>query len=314
MTYKTVFRVGMVLFGLNSAAVFGQEIQPNSQTQRHSNLSIQPIVLPATQEENLPYIIEVAGSTDEEIVPAESASMEPDLDLRGKGNYEIFRLAGEAYERDDLEKAAAYYQALIDRGVRHGDVYYNLANTYVRMSDHFGLAILYYEKALELRPRDPDIQHNLDYARTFLIDEPPKAPLSALDTLLILHRQTTFNETFWILAALNFLLVAFLLVRTLNLKLSRSVYYGYLRGVVVVLFLLQVASAGAKVWEERNVRVGVILSDDVQAKAAPQAEETLIELNSGTKVGILDTRSGYAHIRLPDGVPAFIPRNEIGEI
>jgi len=314
MTSKTLYLLAALQLVLLGADANARGAERPDSSKPSANLSIQPIVLPATGEANLPYLIEVISSTDEEIVPAETEREKDKLDLRGKGNFEIFQLAGEAYDRDDLETAAAYYHALLDRRVRHGDVYYNLANTYFRMSDQFGQAILFYEKALELRPRDPDIHHNLDYAKTFLIDEPPRVPPSAMDTLLILHRQTTFNETFWILAILNAILVAFLLIGTLNLKFSRSVYYGYLRGVVVVLFLLQVASAGVKVWEERNVKEGVILSDGVHAKASPKAEETLIELNSGTKVEILDSRSGYAHIRLPDGVPAFIPKTEIGEI
>lgn len=118
------------------------------------NLSIAPIILPSTGSEDLPYLIEVAGASDEEILPHEPTEKKPELDLRGKGDYELFQLAGEAYDRDDLEIASAYYHALIDRGVRHGDVYFNLANTYFRMSDKFGWAILFYEKALRLRPRD----------------------------------------------------------------------------------------------------------------------------------------------------------------
>ncbi|MBW7937422.1 MAG: hypothetical protein H3C63_00820, partial [Candidatus Omnitrophica bacterium] len=67
-------------------------------------------------------------------------------------------------------------------------------------------------------------------------------------------------------------------------------------------------------WVEEPIREGVILADAVSATASPKSDKTLVELNSGTRVRILDIRDGYAHIRLPDGVPGFIPEEKIGEI
>ncbi len=238
-----------------------------------------------------------------------------EVDITGMGNSQIFRLGNEAYEKDQFEEAIAYYQAIVDRGGRNGYLFFNLANAYFRTGD-FGRAILFYEKAKRLHPRDPDIAHNLDYARTFLIDKEIKSDRlpGSLETLLILHRQTTLNETLWLLAFTSVCFAVMLLVKALGLKFTEKVLFGYLRGVVVVLFLLQVVSTGFKIWVEEPQREGVILTDSVSATAAPNSDQPLLELNSGTQVQILDLRNGYAHIRLPNGVPAFIHEEDIGEV
>ena len=99
----------------------------------------------------------------------------PDVETRGKTNDQIFGLGNEAYESDELETACAYYLTLVERGRANGALYFNLANAYFRTGD-FGRAVLYYNKAETLRPRDANLAHNLDYARTFLIDEPVRSP------------------------------------------------------------------------------------------------------------------------------------------
>ncbi len=265
---------------------------------------------------------------DHKSAPVESGQIRPtaspvpskekntvEVDVTGKGPTQIFRLGNEAYEKDQFEEAIAYYTTVIEHGIRNGDLFFNLANAYFRTGD-FGHAILFYEKARKLRPRDPDISHNLDYARTFLIDKEIQSDRlpGSLETLLILHRRTTLNETLWILAFLSVCFAVMLLIKAIGLKLAEKVLFGYLRGVVFVLLFLQIISSGCKIWIEEPRREGVILVDSVNATSSPSSEEQLLELNSGTRVQIIDIRNGYAHIRLPNGVPAFIRDQDIGEV
>lgn len=247
--------------------------------------------------------------------PTVNLSEKLQVESASKGPVQIFRLANEAYEKENFEEAIAFYQILIGRGIQNGDLFYDLANAYFRTGD-FGHAVLFYEKARRLRPRDNDIAHNLSYTKTFLADKETKPDTlpGSLETLLILHRKTTLNETLWILVILSTLLALSMIMKSLRLKISESVFFGYLKGIILTLFLLQIISAGVKIWVEEPIREGVILADAVSATASPKSDKTLVELNSGTRVRILDIRDGYAHIRLPDGVPGFIPEEKIGEI
>lgn len=237
------------------------------------------------------------------------------VETEGKGPVQLFRLGNEGYEKEQFEEAIAYYQAAIERGVRNGDLFFNLGNACFRTGD-FGRAVLFYEKARDVRPRDLDVEHNLSYARTFLIDKEisqDQLP-GSMETLLILHRETTLNETLWILAALSVALAVSLCLKVFRLPLTEKFLFGYLRGALVVLLLLQVASAGTKIWVREHYREGIILTDATKASASPTSDEQLFELNSGTKVEILAIRNGFAHIRLPSGIPAFVPADRIGEV
>jgi len=239
----------------------------------------------------------------------------PAYETRGKTLREIFREANEAYEADELEEAGAHYEVMIAKGAANGAVYFNLGNTYFRMGD-FGRAILCYEKAKKVSPRDPDIVHNLTHVKSYLVDREAgkRAAPRALESLLVLHYQTTENETLWMLACLTCLLGVIFILRLLRMPFTEKVFYGYVRGAVVLLFVLQLISAVYKIEVETKQREGVILIDSVRATASPGAEELLAEVNAGTKVEILDIRNGYAHIRLPTGTPAFVQEDEIGEV
>jgi tetratricopeptide (TPR) repeat protein len=286
----------------------GTALKPSETAQKEDDLFI-------IEDSKNPLELEQGKAPPKSATAPPAKKPEIEVDTHGKGIFQIFRLGNEAYEKEEFEEAAAYYSAVVERGIRNGDVYFGLGNSYFRAGD-FGRAILNYEKARKLRPRDPDIQHNLDYARTFLIDKEikPDTLPGSLETLLILHRQTTPNETLWLLAILSACLGALMVLMAMRAAFTEKAIFGYVKGAVWVLFLLQVASAGVKIWVEGNYREGVILADSVKATASPSSSKELLEINSGTKVEILEIRNGYAHIRLPDGVPAFIPEETIGEV
>jgi tetratricopeptide (TPR) repeat protein len=266
-------------------------------------------------EEPQPLHLETGPKSAEPATSATKGKQEVSVETEGKGPVQLFRLGNEAYEKEQFEEAIAYYEAAVERGVRNGDLFFNLGNAFFRTGD-FGRAVLFYEKARNVRPRDLDVEHNLSYAHTFLIDKEisqDQLP-GSMETLLILHRETTLNETLWILAALSAALAVLLYLKVFRLPLTEKFLFGYLRGALVVLLLLQVASAGTKVWVRGHYREGVILNDATKASASPTSEEQLFELNSGTKVEILAIRNGFAHIRLPSGIPAFISQDRIGEV
>ena len=79
----------------------------------------------------------------------------------------IFQEANAAYRGGDYVRAAQLYESLVNRNWRNGHVFYNLGNAYFRQK-LLGRAILNYEKARRLDPRDPDLAANLAYTRKLL--------------------------------------------------------------------------------------------------------------------------------------------------
>ena len=82
----------------------------------------------------------------------------------------IFFRANNAYREEKYEDAIRDYEQLISSGLRSASIFYNVGNAYLRMGNK-GEAILYYERAHRLMPRDEDIQANLAYARSQIVDK-----------------------------------------------------------------------------------------------------------------------------------------------
>lgn len=83
---------------------------------------------------------------------------------------EQFNLANQFYEKGDLEKAGEIYNALVNQGYGGTALYYNLGNVAYRKGDR-GKAVLWFERAKRISPRDADIQFNLSLARSHLKDQ-----------------------------------------------------------------------------------------------------------------------------------------------
>lgn len=75
-----------------------------------------------------------------------------------------FSRANELYEAGDYAEAATIYEEIIAREGISTAVLFNLGNTYQRLGK-YGPAILAYERARLLSPRDPDLLANLALAR-----------------------------------------------------------------------------------------------------------------------------------------------------
>ena len=73
------------------------------------------------------------------------------------------------YEQGEFAKAIAEYQKIIAAEGVSSTVHYNLGCAYFN-EEVFGRAILHFEKARQLSPRDVDILHNLEYSKLFLKD------------------------------------------------------------------------------------------------------------------------------------------------
>ena len=67
-----------------------------------------------------------------------------------------------SYKEGDFARSIEMYEGIIKAGKASGNLYYNLANAYYRHGD-LGKAILNYERAKRVLPRDGDINFNYKY-------------------------------------------------------------------------------------------------------------------------------------------------------
>ena len=77
---------------------------------------------------------------------------------------EAMTVANQLYNTGSYAEAAQVYEQLLSQGMTHSSLYYNLGNAFYVQGD-LGRAILNYQRAARLDPRDPEIRANLALAR-----------------------------------------------------------------------------------------------------------------------------------------------------
>ena len=121
----------------------------------------------------------------------------------GAETAKIFQEANTSYRTGDHAKAADLYESLTEREPGVATFYYNLANTYVRLGK-LSRAILNYEKALRLDPRNGDVRENLRYTRGLLeyrVEDTRNWYLKATEVVL---KYVTEREVFAVVLAVLF--------------------------------------------------------------------------------------------------------------
>ena len=83
---------------------------------------------------------------------------------------EKFNKATDFYSAGKYKEALDEWLSVYSSGIRSSTLQYNIGNAYFKTSNIPG-AILFYERALLLKPADEDIQYNLKIARTLIVDK-----------------------------------------------------------------------------------------------------------------------------------------------
>ena len=206
-------------------------------------------------------------------------------------------VANQLYENGRYPEAAQTYEQLVAQGWHDAVIYYNLGNAYYRQED-MGQAILNYERAARLAPRDADIRANLQLAREQLVDQ-IATDESALNQLTILARSwLTLNEmavasvTLWFVFA-----AAWLVYRRRRTAVWRGVVV-----LTVVLLLGGIFSLGTRLYEETTRPVGIVVAAETAVTDSPDPQAPAqFNLPSGTAVHILEQRPQWTRISLPGG-------------
>ncbi len=209
---------------------------------------------------------------------------------------ESFFRANEAYRDGDYEAAAEGYRNLLDEGAAKGHLFYNLGNAFFRMDD-LGRAILFYERARILLPRDADLRFNLEHARDRLRDAVPE-DRDFIGEAFFWIDAVTLEEVFWLFALVNLL---FWTVRLLRRFSSSEIwYYGFV--LLLILWLTAGASLVMKWHRGATDDRAVVLPAELLVRAGPDEGDTvLFRLHAGTVVRRERSEFDWSLIRLTDG-------------
>ncbi len=219
---------------------------------------------------------------------------------------ELFFKANQFYKNSNYKEAARLYTELTDTGYVSGHIFYNLGNTYFRLGD-LGHAILNYERARLLIPRDADLKFNLEYAKDRTRDA-VDVPTRPLATIFFWLDTFSLDELFGILSIINALFFAALILRLLH---KREWTFIALT-IVTVIWLVSGSSLGVKWYQLVNDPRGVIIADEVNALAGPDSKDSeLFKLHVGTIVEIERVEGTWALITISEGKRGWMRKEMI---
>ncbi|MFH1419104.1 MAG: tetratricopeptide repeat protein [Planctomycetota bacterium] len=217
-------------------------------------------------------------------------------------------------------RALTGFETLVRSGVENGGLYYNIANTWMRLGD-IGRAIANYRRALNLMPGDPDIRKNLQVARNLCQVRIQSPATSALvETLLFWHFGTSFAARLGCVVAAY---VLFWMLLTLQLFVwRRAIPLTWLIRVSVMLILVVGSSVAWDVVSRRHRIDGVVLDSEVVLRKGngeyydPQLDRPLSE---GVEFRLIESRedvggTNWYHIRLRDGKEGWLTADQAGVI
>lgn len=226
----------------------------------------------------------------------------------------LFNTTNELYKENGFSEALDNYLAIEEEGYHSAELYLNIGNCYYKLAD-YPHAILYYERAKLLDPRNEKITFNLAKARTYIIDNIEEIPELFL-ARWIRNFINILDSNHWAVICLItfvFCWISFLLYflsGKLNLK-RLGFYIGLL--LLIISGLTFFNSYKAKMYQTSS-NSAIIIYPTVTVKGSPSEEGVnVFIIHEGTKVFITDEVSDWYEIKLTDGKQGWL-RKEIIEI
>ncbi|MBU1086836.1 MAG: tetratricopeptide repeat protein [Candidatus Omnitrophica bacterium] len=232
---------------------------------------------------------------------AQSASQAPAL----------FYKANEFFQQGNYEQAERIYQEILASGLDSGSIYYNLGNAFFKQGQ-MGRAIVNYERAQRLLPRDSDVQANLQYALSLCNNS--VVPLRHFWLISILKRiakHLSLDAWTLILSGIYFFGLLFFAGFMLSKKIA-------LKKIAVCLsccFILVSCLWLVKFQEIRMGKKAIIIVPEIDSRFAPSKDAVVhFKTYEGASIDIIDQNNAWLRIKTPDGKIGWVPDTVLEKI
>lgn len=216
-----------------------------------------------------------------------------------------------AYDRGDYNQAAGYFRQELSRQAPQPNLLYNLGCALCQNGD-YAEALLAFEQAKLLAPRDSAIQENLNFVRRKLFL--PETGQITNPKELIVYWRDLLRPDQWLMAATVFWSAAFLFL-LLRRRIGPGKFY-VLLGMLVVLIGLCLTAASFQRSGPYNPDRALTIAAHTRLRSLPSETTGQVEqtLPAGTPLTILESRTDYYRVRTVNNAEGWVNTTDISRI
>ena len=211
--------------------------------------------------------------------------------------------AKKAYDAGQFRQALDYYVSKLDPEHISPALLYNMGNCFHQLGD-YPRALICYERARRLQPRNSDISGNLELTRKKL-GLPPKYIVESPADLLVEARDFLRLDE-WLVACSAGLTLVLIALGLFVRRKSDFWRWPFYTGIAVTVVCA--AALIAKVSADDPAREAVVIVPDTPLYSLPSAESGREKqrLNAGAEVLIEENRADWIRVRLENGDEGWV--------
>lgn len=218
-----------------------------------------------------------------------------------------FNEANHYYASGLYDRAIEEYESILRGGLKSGNLYYNLGNSYFKKG-RLGKALLYYEKARGLIPRDRDLLFNYKHAKSLIKQKLFTRRMLFIEYLNYIFDYFTLRELAIFASGLYYLTALSLII---------SIFFNQARRHLIhlsIILSITLAIISAVLYNKiEDMNRGAIATAAIEdAKFGPfEKAEANFPVYEGTKVYVLERRGDWYKIKIASGQIGWMRKETI---
>jgi len=217
--------------------------------------------------------------------------------------------ANALYTQKEYDSAAFYYEQAAALQQQNATIYYNLGNVYYRLNN-IPNAVLYYEKALRIKPDYKEAKDNLLITQSRIKNRIQPTP----DIFFVVWWHTltagSMSATWAIVSLLLFLLIIVLLIVK---RLYKNIPV-QLTGILSFIWVLFLFIAFTSAYNSTMHNSAVVMQNDAPLMNNQQKGKPLGLVPEGTTVTVKEEHAGWTEVQLPDGRVGWVQQDVLNKI
>lgn len=199
-----------------------------------------------------------------------------------------------AYDQGDFQQAASYYKKKLDLNASDPALLYNLANCHYQLGD-FAEALVCYERARRLAPRDSDIRENLNHVCRKLVL--PEIGGSENPFELLISWRDIARPDEWLLTAAFIWMLIWIIFAFRRQFISGK--WIFASTILSLLFFLNILAYFSQLRSTYSTKSAVVLEKNIPVYTLPSENSRVAELrlNPGEEFCIEEERHDWIRIR-----------------